>query len=112
MDTTFVISSMASWLVTTIHTRPSHLLQNCSTRVWRLSMRDTSPLRYWPISSTMNSSLNLPPHSASRLRAYSSMSLTSLTKSTVTVSVLSAQSVMDWIERPQALLAASAISWP
>ena len=112
METTFIISSIASWLVTTIQTRPPHLSQNCSTRVWRLSMRLTSPLRYWPISSTMNSRRNFFPHSCSRLVAYSLMSETSSAKSTVTFSVLSAQSVTDLTERPAARFAASATSSP
>ena len=75
-------------------------------------MRLTSPLRYWPISSTMNSRRNFFPHSCSRLAAYSLMSETSSAKSTVTFSVLSAQSVTDLTERPAARFAACATSSP
>ena len=75
-------------------------------------MRLVSPLRYWPISSIMNSKRKRLPHSASRFLAYSLMSSTSAPKSTSAASELSAQSVTDLMDMPHALLAASATSSP
>ncbi len=67
---TVVISSMASWLVTTTHTRPAHCAPRSSTMVWRLSMRLVSVPMYWPTSSTMNNRRNSPPSCSARSLTY------------------------------------------